>query len=327
MGKPYIGPKNRGSALGVGGRSGSRSGLCIRGRGIPWGHTLRSMDFGCSPPEMDPQDQRVQRFPGEVRCIRPKGVGPVRGARAIAWRNTVGSPAPPRPPRPRNALGLPGPGPAGFLRLPGSRGSEPPQGGPGPLPGMMRSQDPTGIGRRRRARGRARALLPQTRAAPPQPGPPWHLSCGSCASPSRGAASPRPPSSLLRQRLLRPRRPASAARTRPALPPIGGARLAPGLATTPIGHLNWLSIGQKRKRACPPHLFLPGPRLLAVLGPLSGEEGIHSRLLNSLLQASKKSPSLLRVLSLRAYLIGYCSRNSRLPKPLPEGRSPPDGSV
>lgn len=54
---------------------------------------------------------------------------------------------------------------------------------------------------------------------------------------------------------------------------------------------------------------------------------MHSRLLNSLLQASKKSPSLLGVLSHRAYPIGYCSRNFRLPKPFPEGRSPPDGSV
>lgn len=220
-----MGPKNRGSALDVGDRSGSRSGLCIRGRGKPWGHTLRSMAFGCSHPEIDPQDQRgAEEFPGEVRCTRPGGVSPVRRTRAIAWRNAVGSPAPPRRPATRWASLAPAPPVSSRFPLPGSRGSKPPRGGPGPLPGRMRSQDPTGIGRRRRARGRARALLPQTRAAPPQPGPLWHLSCGSCASPSRGAASPRPPSSLLRQRLLRPRRPASAARTRPARPPIGGAR-------------------------------------------------------------------------------------------------------
>lgn len=206
MDKPYIGPKNRGSALGVGGRRGSRSRLCIRGRGAPRGHTL-SMGLGCPPPEMDPQGQRgAETFPGEVRCIRPKGVSPVRRATAIAGRKAAGSPAPPRAPAARWASparsqpvssGFPAPE-APSLNRAGRA-----------VTGRMRSQDPTGIGRRRRARGRARALLPlpQTRVAPPQPGPPRHLSCGSCASPSRGAASPRPPSSLLRQRLLRLRAP------------------------------------------------------------------------------------------------------------------------
>lgn len=58
--------------------------------------------------------------------------------------------------------------------------------------------------------GQARALLLRALAAPSQPRPPRHLSCGSCASPSRAAASLRPPSSLLPQSPLRLRRTASA---------------------------------------------------------------------------------------------------------------------
>lgn len=76
--------------------------------------------------------------------------------------------------------------------------------------------------------GRARAPLPRARAAPPQPRPPRHLSCGSCASPSRAAASLRPPSSLLPQSPLRLHRTAYAARARPPPPLIGSVRLAPG---------------------------------------------------------------------------------------------------
>lgn len=89
------------------------------------------------------------------------------------------------------------------------------------------------------------------RAAPPQSRPQLHLSFGSCASPSRAAASPRPPSSLLPQRPFRLRR--TAGRLRPPtstaywiVEPLAGAWRRCSLDIPAIPLASWLSIGQKR---------------------------------------------------------------------------------
>lgn len=238
----------------------------------------------------------------------PQGQG-----HATARSNAVGSPVAHHPPQ---SAGPPWPRPSlSVLRLPSFPAPEAPslnRAGRGRYPGRG-AKTPRESGGGAAPEGRARALLPQARAAPPQPRPPRHLSCDSCASPSREAASPRPPSSLLLQRLLRLRRTAFATRTRPPLPPIGWARRAPGLATTPIGHLTWIYgflLVRSDSRRTLPAFFLTWAPPPSSRRPLSGEERTHSRLPNALWQASKNFRPLLCVLSHRAYLIGYCSSNS-----------------
>lgn len=60
----------------------------------------------------------AETFPGDVRCIRPKGVSRIGRARAITQGSAAGSPALHHP---GSALGLSGPAPClSFLRYPRS---------------------------------------------------------------------------------------------------------------------------------------------------------------------------------------------------------------
>lgn len=201
----------------------------IRSQATPWGHTL-SMVLGCPSPGVPLGPSRVQRHPPppppDVRCIRLKDVSKIGRTKAIAWGSAAGTLSPYHP---GSAPGLSDPVPClNFLGFPAPQARSPGEGR-GRYPGTTRrSQDPTGIERPPASEGQARALLPWAHTAPPQPRPPLHLSCGSCASPSRVAVSLRPPSSLLRQSPLHLRRTASAARARPPPPPIGWPRHAPG---------------------------------------------------------------------------------------------------
>ena len=231
----------------------------------PWGPAL-SMGLGCPPPGVPPGPSGVQRpSPRTSSALgRTKGVSQIGRARDIPegvprdhrppTTPTVRG-ASPAPPLASVSSGFPTPqarSPHGVSRAVtlGLRGGAktPRQSSGGAAP-----------------KGRARALLPRALAAPPQPRPLRHLSCGSCASPSRAAASPRPPSSLLPQSPLRLRRTASAARACPPLLPIGWARPAPGSgddshwAPQLSGRALWLPIEQKRGWAGPPTV-LPGPR-------------------------------------------------------------------
>lgn len=230
----------------------------------PWGPAL-SMGLGCPPPGVPPGPSGVQRpSPRTSRALgRKKGVrsaGPGPSSERV-----------PRDHRPPITPAVRGASPAPPLASVSSGFPTPQARSPH---GVSRAVT---LGRRGGAKtprqsrggaapeGRARALLPRALAAPPQPRPPRHLSCGSCASPSRAAASPRPPSSLLPQSPLRLRRTASAARACPPPLPIGWTRPASGSSDdthwTPqlSGRALWLPIEQKRGWAGP-HTVLPGPR-------------------------------------------------------------------
>ena len=135
--------KTIGSVLGVGGKRGSRGRLCMRGWATPWSHAL-SMSLGCPLPGVTPQDQQgAETFPSDIRYIRPKDVSQIRRARAIARRDALGSS--PWPPLPAVRWASPAPSPPQFFPASQLQRLEPPQDGPGPLPGTTRrSQDPHG---------------------------------------------------------------------------------------------------------------------------------------------------------------------------------------
>lgn len=188
----------------------------------------------------------------------------------IARRNAVGSPV--AHPTPQRA-GPPWPGPSlSFLRLPGSRGSKPQQGGPGPLPGTTtRSQDPTGTGRRRRARGASSSVAPASPRGPaPAPTPaapelrlmrfsqPRGSFSSSAIFPPAAAPAPPPPHCLCR---LHP--PTTAANWL-------GAPCTRVWRRRPLGTLLGLMAfywSEARVGVSYPPFFLPGLCPLPLLGP------------------------------------------------------------
>ena len=283
------------------------------------------MMLRCPPQRVPPGTRGVaQPFPQDFWCISPnENVSQTGRARAIAWGSASGSPSPPATP------GAPWNSPATPLasvssEFPSPEARSPHGVGRGRYPGTTRrSQDPTGIERRRRARGASsspasagpRGPVPAPTPAAPelrlmrfsQPGGSFS---SSAIFPPAAEPAPPPPHRLC----------ASAHRCcRLAEPAPHGV-----LATALIGHFNcpdWLSgflLSRSRGGRSLTPLIWASPQVghtqvppSSFLRPLNGGKGTQTRPLLSF----QKSRPLLCVLRHRAHPIGYYCSNSRLPKP------------
>lgn len=250
--------------------------MWTRGRATPWGHAL-SMGLGCPSPGVPPGPSGVQkRSPGTSgpsgQKVSAGSAGPAPSPRGVQGdHQPFTTPAArwvsPAPPLASVSSGIP----AAEVRSPHGAG-------PGRYPGKTRrSQDPTGIGRRRRARGASSSPAsagPRGPAPAPTPAAPelrlmrFSQPGGSFSSsaifPPAAAPAPPPP-----HRLCRPRPPTAAADWLGT--PCSGAwrRCSLGTLTVQRGFQAFYWVTARLGGSSPHFTWVPPPYCLTRIPPPS----------------------------------------------------------